>query len=232
MELHEFDNLVDSILEKEYSLVDRYGFVSIYNEREKVMALEGDIIELGVFKGGMSLFLTKLFPNKKIWLVDSFEKGFPDPNTLKYPYPYGEDPHKPTIAIRLGDHGVPSSFAKSVFEEYGEGNNPNVNIVEGYVSDVLPTLNIDKISLLRIDVDSYSATKEILEALYPKVVEGGMIIFDDNNIDTGRLAVEDWLKENGLPDLFHCSFPPFKVKAGTGSPCDYIFKGENFETDD
>lgn len=223
----EFDSLVDSILDKKYSMVDKYGFESIWMERDKIMNLEGDIIECGVYKGGMSLFLTKLFPNKKVWMLDSFELGFPVVENLKYTMRDGfEDPHTKGVIIRDGQHGVPSSVAKSIFEEYSEKDNPNVNIVEGYVSDTMYGLNIDKISILRLDVDSYSATKERLEYFYPKVIDGGMIIFDDNGIDSARFAVEDFFNENNIPLIFHCSYPPFPVKAGTGSPCDYIFKGE------
>jgi hypothetical protein len=66
-----FDQLADQLILEEYSMVAKPCFSSIYYEKDKIDILEGDIVECGVYKGGMSLFLTKLFPNKKIWLVDS-----------------------------------------------------------------------------------------------------------------------------------------------------------------
>ena len=61
------------------------------------------------------------------------------------------------------------------------------------------TLNINKIALLRIDVDGYSPTREVLDHLYDKVVSGGMIIFDDLCLIESAEATKDWLDEKGLP---------------------------------
>ena len=57
----EFDALADQLILEEYSMVEKPLFSSIYYEKDKINILEGDIVECGVYKGGMSLFLTKLF---------------------------------------------------------------------------------------------------------------------------------------------------------------------------
>ena len=59
-------------------------------------------------------------------------------------------------------------------------------------------MNIDKIALLRIDVDGYSPTRVVLDNLYDKVVTGGMIIFDDLCLVEAAEAIEDWMTEKRL----------------------------------
>ena len=40
--------------------------------------IEGDIVECGVYAGGYPIWFAKLFPERNIWLIDSF-KGNQDP---------------------------------------------------------------------------------------------------------------------------------------------------------
>lgn len=221
------DKLVDDIRLKGYSMVEKFGFTSIYDEKDKIDAIDGDIVECGVWKGGMCVFLTKLFPNKKIWVVDSFS-GFEKVEESTYPTELWDnhkikEPHVFGYGIRIATHS-PLDEVKSVFEEYGELNNPNINFLEGYVKDTLkPEIcPIQNIALLRIDVDSYSATMNVLDYLYPKVVSGGMIIFDDGNIDAGRFAIYDYFEKNKMELISIC--PTRKCTIAGISACSYIIK--------
>lgn len=221
-----FDKLADQLILEEYSMVEKPLFSSIYYEKNKIDTLDGDIVECGVYKGGMSLFLTKLFPNKKVWLVDSYEHGFQDTNTALYKTDKIDDPHKKGYPIRNGQVGISLEQVKEFFNNFGEGANPNVNYLKGYVKDVLnPNVcPINKISLLRIDVDAYSATREVLEFLYPKVVSGGMIIFDDANIDSARIAIEEFFqKENIILETCPAEHPG-ELRHGLTSAGCYFFK--------
>jgi hypothetical protein len=221
--------LVDKLIEDRYSMVAKELFESIYIEKDKIHKLDGSIVECGVFKGGMSLFLAKLFNDKEMWLVDSFELGFPDPNEMLYKTDQVEDPHKKGYPVWDGLIGAPIEGVKNLFTQYGEGDNPKVHYLEGYVADTLnpKVCPIDKIALLRIDVDSYSGTTEVLEYLYSKVVSGGMIIFDDANIPTGKIAIEDWFEKQNIP-LFtytaYCEPSPGPLYAGVRGPGCYLFK--------
>jgi hypothetical protein len=221
-----FDDLTNQLILEEYSMVEKPLFSSIYYEKDKIDILEGDIVECGVYKGGMSLFLTKLFPNKKIWLVDSYDEGFQDINTAPYKTDKLDDPHKKGYPIKNGELGIPMEQVKEFFNNFGEGSNPNINYIKGFVKDVLDpkVCSIDKISLLRIDVDAYSATREVLELLYHKVVSGGMIIFDDANIDSARLAIEEFFqKENIILNTIPPTHPG-QLKLGLNSAGCYFFK--------
>jgi len=221
-----FDQLADQLILEEYSMVAKPCFSSIYYEKDKIDNLEGDIVECGVYKGGMSLFLTKLFPNKKVWLVDSYEEGFQDINSAPYKTDKIDDPHKKGYPIRNGQTGISLEQVKEFFNNFGEGINPNVNYLKGFVKDVLePSVcSIEKISLLRVDVDAYSATREVLEFLYPKIVSGGMIIFDDGDIDSSRLAIEEFFQKENIPLNTCPAVHPGELRAGINSAGCYFFK--------
>ena len=124
---------------------------------------------------------------------------------------------------------MPLERVKELFNTFGEGANPNVNYLKGYVKDTLEpkTCPIDKIALLRIDVDAYSATKEVLEFLYPKVVSGGMIIFDDANIGSARVAIEEFYEKESITISHVAEYPDTcnnYIVSGLGGESCYIFK--------
>ena len=86
---------------------------------------------------------------------------------------------------------------QSNFKKYNlEGN--RIKFLKGFVKDTLPTSGIKKISLLRIDVDAYSATLEVLDELYDKVVPGGYIIFDDTCLHESLNAIKTFFKKRNI----------------------------------
>jgi O-methyltransferase len=162
-------HLIDFIISDGITKVSKERFENILKFKDYVDTLPGDIVECGVWKGGMSIFLANVFPNKKLWIADSF-KGFEGIEHSKYKY-NRERHHRGGMAI--GREIVEKNFNKF------NTDISKVYVLDGYVNDTLPTCGIKEISLLRVDVDAYSATLEVLENLYDKVVSGGIIIFDD-----------------------------------------------------
>ena len=84
-------------------------------------------------------------------------------------------------------------------------------MVEGDILKTLPNFikenNNLRIALLHIDVDIYEPTKIILEKLYDKVVEGGIIILDDYKVFPGeRQAVDDFIKNKKVFFIFLIKF--------------------------
>ena len=66
-----YDNIV-----RKNSLIDKYRLQSIHSLSKMVNNLEGDVVEVGVYKGGSGRFLCQHFPNNLIYLIDTFE-GLP-----------------------------------------------------------------------------------------------------------------------------------------------------------
>jgi hypothetical protein len=143
----------------------------------------------------MSIFLSKLFSNKKIWVCDSYE-GCQDPKEGLYFYP-NETHSKGQYSCGLED-------VKNNFIKYGDYDKDKVLFLKGYVKDTLnPNVcDIKNISLLRIDVDSYSATLEVLDFLYDKVVEGGYIIFDDTCLNETHEAIKTFINKRNIKNNF------------------------------
>lgn len=178
--------LIDEIIKKDITLIGKDRFECILTLKDRIDALDGDIIECGVYKGGMSIFLSDLFSEKKIWVADSFRGCQPLKNAL---YKYDKEE-------RWKDHQFSVSLeeVKRNFAKFNLKNTDRITFLPGWVKDTLPTCEINKISLLRVDVDSYSATREVLVYLYEKVVTGGIIIFDDSCCYESLDAIRDFFK--------------------------------------
>jgi hypothetical protein len=195
------EKILPSLQDELVSMVPQQGFDMILRHADAIDSVEGDIVECGIWRGGMSIFLACLFPQKKIWACDSF-CGFQPLQNARYPFA-GEN-HTPSYK-RTGDGspiGISLKVVKENFAKYGLEDREGIEFLEGYVKDTLPTSTIDKISCLRIDVDSYSATLETLEELYDKVEGGGYIIFDDSGLPEATTAIETFFAQRDLdPEL-------------------------------
>jgi O-methyltransferase len=108
--------------------------------------------------------------------------------------------HPFSISISLED-------VQTNFKKFGaEGD--NIKFLKGWVKDTLNpnTFKVSKIALLRVDVDAYSATLEVLEALYDKVQVGGYIVFDDSALVECQAAIREFKRKYNVTfDLIYPS---------------------------
>jgi len=164
--------------------------------------IEGDIVECGVWRGGFSIFLSYIFPNRNIWVCDSYE-GFQPTEGAKYDYP--QERHTPRYTHNsIGPLAISLEEVKGYFDAYKLGDQERIKFIKGFVKDSLPTAGIEKISLLRIDVDGYSPTLEVLDELYDKVQPGGYIVFDDSSLYETLDAMKFFFKSKDIePFVFH-----------------------------
>lgn len=182
--------LAEEIVGKGITKVSLERFETLIRHFDKINVLEGDIIECGVWKGGMGIFLSKIFKDRTIWLADSYE-GFESQKTSTYFFE-GERHHKGPRMV------APVQMVQNNFKKFGLEEENRIKFLEGFVKDTLPAANIDKIALLRIDVDAYSATRDVLDNLYDKVVKGGYIVFDDTALIETQTAIKDFMKERNI----------------------------------
>lgn len=194
-----YDELITSIVNDKISMVNIDNFNLVLSNFNKINSIDGDIVECGCWRGGFSIFLSHVFSEKNIWVCDSFD-GFQPINKAKYSYE--KERHTPNyINTPLGSIKVSLEEVKLNFKNYELDNNKRINFLKGFVKDTLnpDVCEIKKISLLRIDVDSYSATLEVLDYLYDKVNENGYIIFDDSALYESLDAIKEFLKNKNLP---------------------------------
>lgn len=144
-------------------------------------SLDGDIVEVGVFEGGTAEVLIEHSKNKQVFLFDTFEG-----------IPYDD--------IEGGYHkegDFKSTKYNELIEEYKSNN--RVNIIKGIFPDESgQAVQEKKFSLVHLDVDVYKSYKDCLDFLYPKVVKGGVIVFDDYNAVSclgAKTAIDEFFKD-------------------------------------
>lgn len=171
-------------LARERTLIDKKRLYFIYQSIVSTSKLDGDIAELGVYKGGSAKLISqhafKLSPQKKIYLLDTFE-GLPAPTE-------GIDTHKEKDFV--------DTDIKSVKEFLKDSN--NVLLLKGLFSNTLPNLKDKKFSFVHIDADLYKSVMECLEFFYHRVVKGGIIISDDYGFLScpgAKKAVDEFFKD-------------------------------------
>jgi len=154
--------------------------------------MPGDLIETGVWKGGLSVLMRGILKahgiaDRFVWAADSFE-GLPKPDAekdlLDAIWYFLLEPLD-RLKIPLGD--VENTFRKyRLLDE-------QVKFLPGWFSDTLPNAPIERLAVMRLDGDWYESTMCALSALYPKLSTGGFVISDDYGVPTGcRQATDEF----------------------------------------
>ena len=197
-----YEQLIDDLCKEKLTMVEPRLIRSILNFYPHLSKVEGDILECGVWRGGVSIFLSHLFSDRNIWVSDSFQGFQPLSNAT---YKYNRERHTPEYTHHsYGPMAISLEEVKSNFEKHGLGNEERIRFLKGFVKNTLPTSGIEKLALLRIDVDAYSATLEVLDAMYDKVQPGGYVIFDDSCLYETIDAIKVFFKQRNLEEyIFH-----------------------------
>lgn len=165
---------------------------------QKSSNVPGEIVECGVFKGASLIrfatfrHLTTMPFGKKIIGFDTFG-DFPE---TEYD---GDIQNRENFVENAGGQSISVEELRTVFDEKGIGD--NIDLVEGDINNTVPEY-LDKnpelrISLLHIDVDIYEPTVTIMDYLFPKVVNGGIVILDDyGDFDGESTAVENYINDD------------------------------------
>lgn len=161
-------------------------------ERAIIDRIEGDFVECGVWRGGVTILMraiAKVYSaNRLTWAVDSYE-GLPVSNGVEYPLDARVDLHQYQM------FNVSLEKVQDTFDRYGLLDDC-VKFVKGWFKDVLPTMPVRKISVLRADGDLYESTSQVLEYLYPKVERNGFVIIDDYyHMIQAKQATDDYRKK-------------------------------------
>jgi hypothetical protein len=172
--------------------------------------IEGSIVECGVDKGHFEyIWINELIRQGKerdIYMYDTF-KGLTKPTKYDYTTPYS--PHYIMNSNEVFDywskhiiddqtnnwcftplHEVQTRLSSTGYPE------SRLHYIVGDVLETLEQFVPEKIALLRLDTDWYESSKIELEKMYDKVVDGGIIIFDDYyHWDGQRRATDDYFRK-------------------------------------
>lgn len=183
--------------------------------------IPGALVECGVASGRHPVSWAKRLiersQTRDIWLYDTFE-GMTPPGSNDYSLADGEraiGDYWPPERVRgfwesqqLDNGG--NAWCKGSLEEVVENMSATkyprryTYYIKGDICQTLknPHHIPHSIALLRLDTDWYESTKVELEALYDKVIPGGIIIFDDYFYWAGqKKAVDDFFESRKITPI-------------------------------
>ena len=183
--------------------MERLGNVETCFKDIVTNSVPGDLIEAGVWRGGVCIFMRALLAayadtQRIVWVADSFQ-GVSRPDPQRFPQD-GLDTGWGNL-WRAADLAIPLKTVQQNFARYGLLDE-QVRFLPGWFRDTLPTAPIDQIALLRLDGDLYELTIITLESLYPKVSLGGYVLVDDYGaIPACKQAVEDFRTKYSIREV-------------------------------
>lgn len=158
----------------------RPNFAALANAVDQTLQLAGYVIECGVFRGSTLLGMAHrlaLHGRRDVNLIgcDSFQ-GFP----------------VPTREDALADGTFHERALKGVYSDtnyevlYSRisalGYAQNVKLIKGFFNDTLPSLADLRFRLVHLDCDLYESYVSCLNLLYPRLVPGGYMVFDEYDL--------------------------------------------------
>ena len=166
--------------------------------------LAGDTAEFGVALGGTSFLLAGLGRDRrrKLHAFDSWE-GLPALDTMRdNPYfragDYGPDEPQMNLYQFFLDQAMRLGLAEFVVPH------------RGWFKDTLAQIPSDaRFCFVHIDGDLYQSTMDALQGIYDRVVDGGVIVFDDflHPAQGPKRAACEFFNGRGLHPVYHMIFP-------------------------
>lgn len=174
----------------------------LFNQFEvykKILHIPGDVLEFGVHNGNSLIrFLTfrDLLENQNSRKIFGFDTFGEFPNNLSME----DDKIFVNKFKKLCGNGISKKKLEYHLDEKGF---TNYELIEGDILDTLPKFinsnEAKRFSLIHIDVDVYEPTKIILEYLWDKLVENGILLLDDYGTVYGETkAVEEFFKNKNI----------------------------------
>lgn len=147
--------------------------------------LDGDMAELGVYRGGSAKVICSYCPDKTLHLFDTFTglpyEESPDRNPTNHPLP-------------VGRFACPQAEVESLLSGCNIAIHPGVFPFSAF------KLHDKRFSFAHIDCDLYQSCRDAIDWFWPKMTRGGIMFFDDYGCDF-----------TGVTDAVHESFSSFKI---------------------
>jgi len=148
----------------------------------------GAVAELGVFQGDFAKIINRAFPDRKLYLFDTFE-GFSEKDI---------DVEK-KMNVSSERHDFSNTSIDIVLKKMAYPE--NIIIKKGYFPETAEGLE-ETFVFVSLDADLYEPLYNGLKYFYPRLANGGYIMIHDyNNIEyTGaKEAVKQFSQETGIP---------------------------------
>jgi O-methyltransferase len=174
-------------IDKNYFDYIRLATLELISNEINTKKLEGNTAELGVYKGKFARYINQYFPERSLYLFDTFE-GFDNRDIIS------ETQNKFSSGEQdFSDTSVPAVLKLMPF--------PHKCIpVKGFFPESAKDIN-DSFVFVSLDADLYEPIYNGLQFFYNKLVHGGYIFIHDFNNDNykgARKAVEQFCTENKI----------------------------------
>ena len=153
---------------KRNTLVDVWRCWELWQCLGELTEVPGAILEVGVWRGGTGALLAwraaSLGLDETLYLCDTWEGIVKTGPTDIY---YHDGKHDDT--------------SRAIVERLVERMQlTNIELLQGiFPDDTASRVHDDRFRLVHIDVDVYESAKDVFDWSWPRLAEGGMVIFDD-----------------------------------------------------
>jgi O-methyltransferase len=121
--------------------------------------LDGVVVELGVYQGGALKAMAEAVPEKICFGFDTFTG-------------------QPEASWREDDYHLPGEFADTSLEAVRAVMPSNVALVPGWFPESAAGFDLP-IAFAHVDFDLQKSTEDAIAWLEPRMVKGGIVVFDD-----------------------------------------------------
>jgi O-methyltransferase len=160
--------------------------------------LPGDTVECGIWTGASSWFICRHFAgaDKIHHGFDSFE-GLPEPGVVDGDY------------WREGDFSTTEAAARANLAQFP------AQLYRGWIPHRFEEVADRSFCFVHVDVDLYEPTRDAIEFFYPRVVPGGVMLFDDYGSVASpgaTKAIDDFMADRPEPLIHVPSAQAFLIK--------------------
>ncbi len=167
---------------KPYTMLDRDRLFMIWQFAKLASSFNGSMAQVGVFRGGYARLVdyAKEGNGHAFYIFDTFQ-GMPKVNE-------NIDLHKEGDFIDTSLESVKSIFS---------GDKDTI-FCPGIFPDTSEPAKNDKFSFVYVDVDIYQSVLDSLIFFYPRMLQGGFMMFDDymgKNTPGVKIAIDEFLSD-------------------------------------
>jgi O-methyltransferase len=173
----QFNRIMQTI---QHTLVDRTRCYMLYQMARQTARTAGEVVEVGVYKGGTARLLALALPHKTVHLFDTFA-GMPATNSDFDKHLAGEfsDTSLAAVQERLKDCR-------------------NARFYQGLFPATSGPIAQTKFSLVHVDADIYDSVRACCEFFYSRLEKDAVMLFDDYGFPTcpgARKAVDEFFSD-------------------------------------
>jgi len=154
----------------------------IFTTVRQVKKIEGDLAEVGAYKGGSTKIICEAKGDRPLHVFDTFE-GLPRVKRIDQPL------HQKQFS------NTSLKNVKNYLKKY-----PHLHFYKGVFPKTAAPIKNKSFSFVNLDVDIYESTLNCLKFFYPRMNKGGIIISHDYSIAAGvKKAFNEFFKNKREP---------------------------------